>query len=112
MYFPHHWYRPDTARFGPYSGTGFDTVRDQIGEYLAGERQEFDVPLAANGDELTRSGSGRSSATSLTARPPPTASWLAGWETARPLKRSAPPSAGTLCASSSRAIESLAPAES
>jgi methylated-DNA-[protein]-cysteine S-methyltransferase len=50
LYFPHHWYRPDPARFGPYSGTGFDTVRDQVGEYLAGERKEFKVPMATNGD--------------------------------------------------------------
>ena len=42
LYFPDHWYRPDPASFGPCSDIGFDVVRDQIGQYLAGDRQEFD----------------------------------------------------------------------
>ena len=42
LYFPSHWYRPDPASFGTCSDIGFDTVRDQISQYLAGERQEFD----------------------------------------------------------------------
>ena len=50
LYFPHHWYRPDLASFGPYSDAGFDIVRQQIGEYLAGERREFEVPMATSGD--------------------------------------------------------------
>ena len=60
----------------------------------------------------TRSASGRWSARSRTARPRPTVTWPASWKTARPLRRSAPPSAGTLCASSSRAIVSSVPAGS
>jgi methylated-DNA-[protein]-cysteine S-methyltransferase len=51
LYFPHHWYRPDSARLGVHSDVGFENVRDQIREYLAGERQTFDVPLATTGDE-------------------------------------------------------------
>jgi methylated-DNA-[protein]-cysteine S-methyltransferase len=51
LYFPGHWYRPDPASFGPCSYIGFDAVRDQIGQYLAGDRQEFTLPVAANGDE-------------------------------------------------------------
>ena len=50
LYFPHHWYRPDLASFGPYSDAGFDIVRQQISEYLAGERREFEVPTATSGD--------------------------------------------------------------
>jgi methylated-DNA-[protein]-cysteine S-methyltransferase len=50
LYFPHHWHRPDPAGFGPYSEVGFDVVRDQIGEYLAGDRQQFDLPVATDGD--------------------------------------------------------------
>jgi methylated-DNA-[protein]-cysteine S-methyltransferase len=50
VYFPHHWHRPDPASFGPYSDVGFDAVREQIGEYLAGERQEFELAVAINGD--------------------------------------------------------------
>jgi methylated-DNA-[protein]-cysteine S-methyltransferase len=51
VYFPHHWYRADSASFGRCSGVGFGALRDQIGEYLAGDRQEFEVPAATNGDE-------------------------------------------------------------
>jgi methylated-DNA-[protein]-cysteine S-methyltransferase len=51
LYFPSHWYRPDPATFGPRSDVGFDEVRDQIGQYLAGGRQEFTVPVATNGDD-------------------------------------------------------------
>jgi methylated-DNA-[protein]-cysteine S-methyltransferase len=51
LYFPGHWYRPKSASFGVRSDVGFDALRDQIGEYLAGDRQEFDVPLATNGDD-------------------------------------------------------------
>jgi methylated-DNA-[protein]-cysteine S-methyltransferase len=51
LYFPHHWYRPGPASFGPYSDVGFDDVRDQIGGYLSGERREFELPVATSGDE-------------------------------------------------------------
>jgi methylated-DNA-[protein]-cysteine S-methyltransferase len=52
LYFPHHWYRPDPASFGPSSDVGFEDVRDQIGEYLEGERQDFEVSIATDGNEL------------------------------------------------------------
>jgi methylated-DNA-[protein]-cysteine S-methyltransferase len=51
LYFPGHWYRPDPARFGPRGDAGFDAVRDQIGQYLAGDRREWTVPVATNGDD-------------------------------------------------------------
>jgi methylated-DNA-[protein]-cysteine S-methyltransferase len=51
LYFPRHWYRPDPASFGICSDIGFDVVRDQIGQYLAGDRRKLTVPVAANGDE-------------------------------------------------------------
>lgn len=51
LYFPHHWYGPHPAGFGPPNDAGFDDVRDQIGEYLAGDRQEFEVQIATGGDE-------------------------------------------------------------
>jgi len=50
LYFPGHWYRPDPAGFGPRSEIGFEGVRCQIGEYLAGDRQEFTVPMATMGE--------------------------------------------------------------
>jgi methylated-DNA-[protein]-cysteine S-methyltransferase len=49
LYFPHHWHRPDPAGFGPYQDDGFDAVRAQLGEYLAGQRRDFDLPVRASG---------------------------------------------------------------
>jgi methylated-DNA-[protein]-cysteine S-methyltransferase len=52
VYFPHHWYRPDPATFGRRAETGFGEVKRQLAEYFAGERQSFDLPLDARGDEF------------------------------------------------------------
>ena len=49
LYFPHHWHMPDRSAFGEYGDTGFDDVRRQLDEYLAGERREFDVAVGAAG---------------------------------------------------------------
>jgi methylated-DNA-[protein]-cysteine S-methyltransferase len=49
LYFPHHWYMPDPATFGPRRSEGFDEAVGQLGEYLAGERREFELPLAPLG---------------------------------------------------------------
>lgn len=50
LYFPHHWYRPDPAGFGPRDDAGFGDATAQLGEYFAGERTEFDLPLDPRGD--------------------------------------------------------------
>jgi methylated-DNA-[protein]-cysteine S-methyltransferase len=50
LYFRHHWYRPDPASFGTRDDTGFGDVTRQLGEYFAGERMEFDLPLDPRGD--------------------------------------------------------------
>jgi methylated-DNA-[protein]-cysteine S-methyltransferase len=52
LYFPRHWYRPDPATFGPPSDEGFDQAIRQLQEYLAGQRQDFDLPLAPRGDDF------------------------------------------------------------
>ena len=52
LYFPHHWHRPDRGGFGPYREDGFDEVRKELGEYLAGQRRAFDVPVEAAGSPL------------------------------------------------------------
>jgi methylated-DNA-[protein]-cysteine S-methyltransferase len=52
LYFPHHWYMPDRAGFGERSDAGFGEVREQFGEYLAGDRRRFDLLVRAPGDEL------------------------------------------------------------
>ena len=53
VYFRHHWTRPDPATFGPRvspaGDRGFDAVIAQLDEYLAGERQEFDLALTPHG---------------------------------------------------------------
>jgi methylated-DNA-[protein]-cysteine S-methyltransferase len=51
LYFPGHWYRPEPAGFGRCNDFGFEAVRDQISQFLAGSRQEFAVPVATTGDE-------------------------------------------------------------
>jgi methylated-DNA-[protein]-cysteine S-methyltransferase len=50
VYFPDHWNRPDSAGFGAYNAVDFEAARDQISEYLAGDRREFTVPMATDGD--------------------------------------------------------------
>ncbi len=52
VYFPHHWTRPDRTTFGPPAD--FPEARTQLAEYFAGEREEFDLPTRATGDEFDR----------------------------------------------------------
>jgi methylated-DNA-[protein]-cysteine S-methyltransferase len=52
LYFPHHWHLPDPASFGQYRDAGFDDVRRQLDEYLAGARLKFDVPAETAGSPL------------------------------------------------------------
>jgi len=54
LYFPGHWYMPDRHSFGEATDEGFAGVRDQLAEYLRGERAEFDVPVIVDGNELQR----------------------------------------------------------
>jgi methylated-DNA-[protein]-cysteine S-methyltransferase len=54
LYFPHHWYMPRQASFGARTETGFEQVAHQLEEYLAGQRQAFDLPLRARGDAFQR----------------------------------------------------------
>ena len=49
LYFPHHWHMPGRSAFGEYRDAGFDDVRRQLEEYLAGQRREFDLPVDAAG---------------------------------------------------------------
>lgn len=57
IYFPGHWTKPDRTRFGTPAAAGeqiFDTVRRQLGEYVAGARREFDIALKLSGPPLHR----------------------------------------------------------
>jgi methylated-DNA-[protein]-cysteine S-methyltransferase len=49
LYFPHHWYKPHQATFGPATDAGFEDVAVQLTEYFAGRRREFDLPLRLHG---------------------------------------------------------------
>ena len=54
VYFPRHWPRPDRAGFGPRADAGFEDVARPLGEYLAGDRSAFELPLKANGTDFDR----------------------------------------------------------
>jgi methylated-DNA-[protein]-cysteine S-methyltransferase len=54
LYFPRHWPRPDRAAFGARSDKGFEDVPRQLGEFLAGDRSAFDLPLKVRGSEFDR----------------------------------------------------------
>ena len=54
LYFPAHQRRPDPATFGPRTDDGFGAVREQLVEYFAGERTEFELDLRPSGDAFVR----------------------------------------------------------
>ncbi|MGW1624254.1 methylated-DNA--[protein]-cysteine S-methyltransferase [Streptomyces sp. NPDC002172] len=54
LYFRHHVRRPPQEAFGPEVTDSTDALLNeavrQLGDYLAGRRRQFDLPLAAEGD--------------------------------------------------------------
>ena len=52
LYFPHHWTKPDRDAFGSRDDRGFDEVAAQLKEYFASQRETFDLPMSADGDEF------------------------------------------------------------
>lgn len=56
VYMTEHRHRPDQTTFGERDddATPFAAARTQLGEYFAGERTEFDLPLAPVGTEFQR----------------------------------------------------------
>ncbi|MFD9702411.1 methylated-DNA--[protein]-cysteine S-methyltransferase [Lentzea sp. NPDC059081] len=54
LYFPHHWHRPAQDTFGVPVPIADDELllraATQVGEYLAGDRTGFDLPVATAGD--------------------------------------------------------------
>ena len=54
LYFPHHWYRPAQDSLGAEVPVAEDALLNlaagQLGEYLAGKRASFELPVATNGD--------------------------------------------------------------
>ena len=108
VYFPHHWTRPDRLGFGPRVAAGFEAAIEQLDEYFAGERRDFDLDTAAEGDEFEQR------VWALIAEIPYGASRTYGElaaELGDPFAArdvSARPSAATRCRSSSRATASSA----
>lgn len=54
IYFPGHWHMPAPEVFGVRSERGFKQVREQLGEYFAGERTEFELATTVAGEEFQR----------------------------------------------------------
>jgi methylated-DNA-[protein]-cysteine S-methyltransferase len=50
LYFEGHLRMPAVETFGERVEHGFEPVRQQLKEYFAGERREFDLPLAPPGE--------------------------------------------------------------
>ena len=45
---------PAPSTFGEQTHVGFEQITEELGEYFAGERSEFTVPLAPHGTEFQR----------------------------------------------------------
>jgi methylated-DNA-[protein]-cysteine S-methyltransferase len=54
LYFRGHWPRPDRTGFGPRAEEGFEDVARQLGEYLAGDRSAFELPVRVEGADFDR----------------------------------------------------------
>ena len=54
LYFEGHKRRPAADTFGTRTDEGFEPVRQQLKEYFSGERREFDLPLAPQGEDFSR----------------------------------------------------------
>lgn len=57
LYFPGHWHPPVQDSIGPeVSATGdavFEPLRQEVADYLRGERTEFSVPTVTHGDAFS-----------------------------------------------------------
>lgn len=54
LYFPGHWHMPRPEVFGARSDGGFGSAEEQLGQYFAAERTEFELETAVVGDEFQR----------------------------------------------------------
>jgi methylated-DNA-[protein]-cysteine S-methyltransferase len=54
LYFRRHWPRPDRTAFGRRVDDGFEDVARQLGEYLAGDRTVFELPVKVTGSDFDR----------------------------------------------------------
>lgn len=54
LYMHEQAYHPDPATFGEAVAYGFEDLRRELGEYFAGERRAFSVPVAPEGTPFQR----------------------------------------------------------
>lgn len=54
LYLHEHRHGPEADRLGAVSTRGFEAAVEQLGQYFAGERKTFDLPLAPAGTEFQR----------------------------------------------------------
>ena len=54
IYFPGHWHMPAPEVFGARSERGFEQAQQQLNEYFAGERIEFELATTIAGEEFQR----------------------------------------------------------
>jgi methylated-DNA-[protein]-cysteine S-methyltransferase len=54
IYFPGHWHMPAPEVFGTPVEDGFEQAREQLGEYFAGARTEFELETTVVGEEFQR----------------------------------------------------------
>lgn len=57
LYFPEHWHLPEASMFGERVDADTDDVfvlaKAELDEFLAGERETFDLPVWTQGDEFS-----------------------------------------------------------
>lgn len=54
IYFPGHWHMPAPEVFGTRADRGFGQAQQQLGEYFAGERTEFELATTVAGEDFQR----------------------------------------------------------
>jgi methylated-DNA-[protein]-cysteine S-methyltransferase len=54
IYFPGHWHMPAPEVFGVRSQRGFEQTQQQLNEYFAGERTEFELETTVVGEGFQR----------------------------------------------------------
>jgi methylated-DNA-[protein]-cysteine S-methyltransferase len=54
IYFPGHWHMPAPEVFGTRVENGFEQVQQQLNEYFAGERTEFELTTTVTGEDFQR----------------------------------------------------------
>jgi methylated-DNA-[protein]-cysteine S-methyltransferase len=54
IYFPGHWHMPAADVFGARAERGFEAAEEQLTQYFAGERTDFELATAVVGDDFQR----------------------------------------------------------